>query len=114
MESAKQERKDLGKMPGDFKQMSQGSFLSQHMSTPLNMGGSKSGMYMDSMAPKMDGPLKGNAFGKAMADNDGNYDAAKVSLAPKMHGSPMHKYDDVVLGGNIGDKSKTKPGKKDK
>lgn len=31
-----------------------------------------------------------------------------------MHGSPMHKYDDVVLGGNRGDISKTNPGKKDK
>ena len=30
-----------------------------------------------------------------------------------MKGSPNHKYDRVVLGGNKGDKSKTKPGKKD-
>jgi len=30
-----------------------------------------------------------------------------------MKGSPNHKYDRVVLGGNEGDKSKTKPGKKD-
>jgi hypothetical protein len=29
-----------------------------------------------------------------------------------MH-TPFHEYDDVVLGGNKGDKSKTKPGKKD-
>ena len=28
-------------------------------------------------------------------------------------GSPAKKYDRVVLGGNKGDKSKTKPGKKD-
>ena len=27
--------------------------------------------------------------------------------------SPLNKYDDVVLGGNKGDKSKTDPGKKD-
>jgi hypothetical protein len=32
---------------------------------------------------------------------------------PQMKGSPNHKYDRVVLGGNKGDKSKTKPGKKD-
>ena len=27
--------------------------------------------------------------------------------------SPLNQYDDVVLGGNKGDKSKTKPGEKD-
>lgn len=44
----------------------------------------------------------------------------KYDMAPKMEsspaemkGSPAHKYDRVVLGGNKGDKSKTKPGKKD-
>ena len=84
MESAKQERENLGKMPGDFKQMSQGSFISQHMSTPLNMGGG-SGMYMNDMAPKMHGalhmdkgaptmmkddtPLEGNALSGEMAKN---------------------------------------------
>ena len=70
MESAKQERENLGKMPGDFKQMSQGSFISQHMSTPLNMGGG-SGMYMNDMAPKMesDTPLEGNALSGEMAKN---------------------------------------------
>ena len=31
----------------------------------------------------------------------------------KKKGSPAKKYDRVVLGGNKGDKSKTKPGKKD-
>ena len=31
----------------------------------------------------------------------------------KKKGSPAEKYDKVVLGGNKGDKSKTKPGKKD-
>ena len=99
MESNKQERANLVGI----------NYLSKHMSTPLNMGGSKSGVYMDSMAPKMDGPLKGNAFGKAMADNDGNYDAAKASLAPKMHGGPLHKQgemdkDDESIAGRIGAK----------
>ena len=41
-------------------------------------------------------------------------EAAKGASPATMHGSPTHKYDDVVLGGNKGDKSKTKPGKKDK
>ena len=43
--SASQERKDLNKMPGAYKQMSKsGTFLTQHMSTPMHMGGSKSGI----------------------------------------------------------------------
>ena len=101
MESNKQERANLVGI----------NYLSKHMSTPLNMGGSKSGVYMDSMAPKMEEgtPLEGNAFGKAMADNNGNYDAAKASLAPKMHGGPLHNQgemdkDDESIAGRIGKK----------
>ena len=71
MESVKQEKKDLGKMPGDIKQMSSGSWMSKHISSPLAMGKAHS------MAPKMengsaaymDGPLEGNAFGGKMAAN---------------------------------------------
>ena len=33
--------------------------------------------------------------------------------APTKMVSPLNQYDDVVLGGNKGDKSKTDPGKKD-
>ena len=33
--------------------------------------------------------------------------------APTKMVSPLNQYDDVVLGGNKGDKSKTKPGEKD-
>ena len=33
--------------------------------------------------------------------------------APTKMVSPLNKYDDVVLGGNKGDKSKTDPGEKD-
>ena len=43
MESNKQERENLMKMPGDFKQMSSGSFLSKHMGggvSPLQSKGS--------------------------------------------------------------------------
>ena len=44
-ESNAQEKKNLGKMPGAFKQMSQsGTFLTKHMSTSMEMGGSKSAM----------------------------------------------------------------------
>jgi hypothetical protein len=35
---AAQEKKDLGKMPGAFKQMTTGSWMSQHVSSPLAMG----------------------------------------------------------------------------
>ena len=109
---AAQEKKDLMKMPGDFKQMSKGSWMSKHVSSPLAMG-KGSGMYMNDMAPKMEGdtPLEGNAFGKAMADNDGNYEAAKASLAPKMHGA-LHMDKGAptkMYGGKKGDESaKTK------
>jgi len=42
-------------------------------------------------------------------------DANKLGFKSKdeRKGSPAKKYDRVVLGGNKGDKSKTKPGKKD-
>ena len=59
MESVKQEKKDLGKMPGDFKQMSTGSWMSKHISSPLGMGKAHS------MAPKME---KGSAV--YMKDED--------------------------------------------
>jgi len=55
MESNKQERANLVGI----------NYLSKHMSTPLNMGGSKSGMYMNDMAPKME---KGSAV--YMKDED--------------------------------------------
>ena len=73
MESVKQEKKDLGKMPGDFKQMSSGSWMSKHVS-PISMGT----------------PLEGNKFGKAMADNDGDYEKAKASMAPQMNESALY------------------------
>ena len=47
MESNEQERKNLMKMPGDFKQMSSGSWLSKHISSPLAKGKAHS------MAPQM-------------------------------------------------------------
>ena len=100
---AAQEKKDLLKDNPVAKVASGGSWMSKHISSPLAMGKAHS------MAPKMDGPLKGNAFGKAMADNDGNYEAAKASLAPKMHGGPLHKQgekdkDDESIAGRLGKK----------
>ena len=99
MESPKKERANLLGI----------NYLSKHMSTPLSMGGSKSGMYMNSpMEKELVGGQKNLPEGLQKA-----IEAAPDSPAG-MHGSPMHKYDDVVLGGNRGDISKTNPGKKDK
>ena len=48
-------------------------------------------------------------------DNDGDGDKSESmkEAAKDKKGSPAKKYDKVVFGGNKGDKSKTKPGKKD-
>ena len=47
-------------------------------------------------------------------DGDGDKnESMKEAAKDKKKGSPAKKYDRVVLGGNKGDKSKTKPGKKD-
>lgn len=46
-------------------------------------------------------------------DKDGNTSESMKEAAKDKKGSPAKKYDRVVLGGNKGDKSKTKPGKKD-
>jgi len=46
-------------------------------------------------------------------DGDGNKEESMKQAAKDKKGSPAKKYDRVVLGGNKGDKSKTKPGKKD-
>ena len=47
-------------------------------------------------------------------DKDGNTtESMTKAAADKKKGSPAKKYDRVVFGGNKGDRSKTKPGKKD-
>ena len=47
-------------------------------------------------------------------DGDGNTsESMKQAAKDKKKGSPAKKVDRVVFGGNKGDKSKTKPGKKD-
>ena len=97
---AAQEKKDLlGDMPID-KRASGGSWMSKHVT---KVGGS---------------PLMAAKPDFIDIDKDGDTsesmkEAAKGASPAEMHGSALHKYDDVVLGGNKGDKSKTKPGKKD-
>tara|TARA_R110001599_G_C11735491_1_gene607250 strand:- start:47 stop:454 length:408 start_codon:yes stop_codon:yes gene_type:complete len=76
----------------------QGSWMSQHSNSSLHMGHSP--MKMESAKQE-----KKNLFDDMAIDD-------KAS-AMQMSYSPMKKYDRVVLGGNKGDKSKTKPGKKD-
>ncbi len=59
-------------------------------------------------------PRKGNIMGPG--GRPPKKDAKKEQPKSKREygkGSPAKKYDRVVLGGNKGDKSKTKPGKKD-
>ena len=72
-----------------------------------------SAAYMkNDMAPKMESPMEKELVGKQK--NLPEALKAKIEASPaEMKGSPAHKYDRVVLGGNKGDKSKTKPGKKD-
>jgi len=72
-----------------------------------------SAAYMkDDMAPKMESPMEKALVGKQK--NLPEALKAKIEASPaEMKGSPAHKYDRVVLGGNKGDVSKTKPGKKD-
>jgi hypothetical protein len=78
----------------------QGSWMSKHSTSALHMGYSpmKKGHESDKQKET-------NLLGQMPVDN-------KAS-ALEMGYSPMKKYDRVVLGGNKGDKSKTKPGKKD-
>ena len=93
---AAQEKKDLMKMPGDFKQMSKGSWMSKHISSPLAMG-KGSGMYMNDMAPKMESPAELTAEGKKKimaSDANPAFKAAIAKESPtKMHGGPLHKHE---------------------
>ena len=97
---AAQEKKDLMKMPGDFKQMSKGSWMSKHISSPLAMG-KGSGMYMNS-------PMEKELVGGQKNLPEGLKKAIEASPA-EMHGSPMHKQgekdkDDESIAGRLGKK----------
>ena len=96
MESVKQEKKDLGKMPGDFKQMSKGSWMSKHVSSPLAKG--------HSMAPKMESPMEKELKGGQKNLPEGLKKAIEASPA-EMNKSAAYKKD---FGGKKGDDSKSK------
>lgn len=86
-----------------------------------DMTGGRGMSWMSKHATKGFGsPLRAAKPDYIDADKDGNktepmtqaLDQAKGGSMAKMV-SPLNKYDDVVLGGNKGDESKTDPGKKD-
>ena len=85
MESAKQERHNLLHDNPVARDASGGRpWISKH--------------FQSSMSPLKDGhsgddsPVEGNAFGKAMADNDGDYEAAKKQLdGVAMYDAPTSK-----------------------
>ena len=105
--------------------------------SPMEMGHSPMEMGHESPAKKYDSPAmesrelkdmpivdieKGDAKGSPAKaakpdyidiDGDGNKEESMKEAAKDKKGSPAKKYDRVVFGGNKGDKSKTKPGKKD-
>ena len=83
MESVKQEKKDLGKMPGDIKQMSSGSWMSKHISSPLAMGKAHS------MAPKMESPMEKELKGGQKNLPEGLKKAIEASPA-EMNGSALY------------------------
>jgi len=63
--------------------------------------------------PPKDSPAKAAKPDYLDLDKDGNKEESMKEAAKDKKGSPAKKYDRVVEGGNKGDKSKTKPGKKD-
>jgi len=71
--------------------------------------------HKDDHKPKKKGsPAKAAKPDYIDIDKDGDTsESMKEAAKDKKKGSPAKKYDRVVLGGNKGDKSKTKPGKKD-
>ena len=89
MESAKQERKDLLKDNPVVRDMdSSRPWMSKHFQSTMGSAlkaGHESPMETGHTSPMEtghtgDSPMEGNAFNKAMADNDGNYEAAKKQL----------------------------------
>ena len=63
--------------------------------------------------PKKGSPAKAAKPDYIDIDGDGDKSESMKDAAKDKKGSPAKKYDRVVFGGNKGDKSKTKPGKKD-
>jgi len=94
MESNKQEKENLMKMPGDIKQMSSGSWLSKHVS-PLSMGKAHD------MAPKME---KGSvAYMKDDTPLAKHTKAQGEKLNPGLV-SAIHMHDDFTKKNNINHK----------
>ena len=109
MESAKQERKDLLKDNPVVRDMdSSRPWMSKHFQSTMGSAlkaGHESPMEAGHTSPMGTGhtgasPMEGNAFTKAMADNDGDYEAAKKQLdgmsmrngMPKNYDSGLEKH----------------------
>ena len=95
MESNKQEESNLLKDNPVPELASVGSWMSKHVS-PISMGT----------------PLEGNKFGKAMADNDGDYEKAKASMAPQMNSGALYQLGSETKSEKEEKKEKPKPKKK--
>ena len=109
MESAKQERKDLLRDNPVVRDMdSSRPWMSKHFQSTMGSAlkaGHESPMEAGHTSPMEtghtgDSPMEGNAFTKAMADNDGDYEAAKKQLdgmsmrngMPKTYDSGLEKH----------------------
>ena len=99
MESVKQERSNLLHDNPVAKDASGGRpWIAKHFKSTMSplKAGHEGG----------DSPVEGNAFTKAMADNDGNYEAAKKQLdgmsMKKMGEGPEMKYGDGPEMGHLG------------
>ena len=86
------------------------SFKAKNLLSEMSIDNKASALEMESPAKVTKGAQE-----KILAS--GANDAFKAAIAKEtpvaMNNGALYKYDKVVLGGNKGDKSKTKPGKKD-
>jgi len=81
--------------------------------SPNEMGHSPNEMSADLEYNPIDDIEKGKGEANYSGSWMSKFAGSSRMGGPQMKGSPNHKYDRVVLGGNKEDKSKTKPGKKD-
>ena len=96
---AAQEKKDLGKMPGAFKQMSTGSFMSKHISSPLAMGKAHS------MAPKMESPVEKELIGGQKNLPVDLREAIEATPAKMKSDGPLYMHDDPPTAHALGNKN---------
>ena len=96
---AAQEKKDLEKMPGAFKQMSTGSWMSKHISSPLAMGKAHS------MAPKMESPVEKELIGGQKNLPVDLREAIEATPAKMKSDGPLYMHDDPPTAHALGNKN---------